>query len=74
MTAPSSLLAKVESLSEERLAIVASLVDELAELQAREDAEDVAAAREALARIASGERPEPWEKVKADLDVVHGHD
>jgi phage/plasmid-associated DNA primase len=48
MTAAPDLLAKVQTLSEERVAIVASLVDELAELQAREDAEDSATGTAAL--------------------------
>jgi hypothetical protein len=49
MTAFPEALAKLETLSEERAARVISLIDDLAELEARENAEDLAAAREALA-------------------------
>jgi len=42
-------VAKLEALSEERAARVVSLIEDLAELEARENAEDLAAAREALA-------------------------
>ncbi|MEA3211994.1 MAG: hypothetical protein QOE70_5051 [Chthoniobacter sp.] len=45
----SEVLAKMQTLSEERAARVVSLIDDLAELEARENAEDLAAAREALA-------------------------
>jgi hypothetical protein len=51
---------------------VDSLIDDLAELEAREEAEDLAAAREALAEIAAGEKSVPWEQVKAELDALHG--
>jgi hypothetical protein len=73
VTAFPEALAKLEALSEERAARVISLIDDLAELEARENAEDLAAAREALANIAAGEQPVPWEKLKAELDVLHGH-
>ncbi len=45
------------------------MIEDLAELEAREDTEDLAAAREALASIAAGERPVLWETVKARLDA-----
>ena len=64
----------MQTLSEERAARVVSLIEDLAELEARENADDLAAAREALADIAAGEQPVPWEKLKAELDVLHGHD
>jgi hypothetical protein len=48
MNAVSDAVAKLESLSEERAARVVSLIEDLAELEARENAEDLAAAREAL--------------------------
>jgi len=64
-------MAKMQTLSEERAARVISLIEDLAELEAREDAEDLAAAREALA---DGEAPIPWEEVKARLDALHGID
>jgi hypothetical protein len=60
-------IAKMQTLSAERAARVVSLIEDLAELEAREEAEDVAAAREALAEIAAGEKPVPWEQVKAEL-------
>lgn len=41
--------AKLAGLSDERARRVFSLIDDLAELEAREEAEDLAAAREALA-------------------------
>lgn len=66
--------AKMQTLSEERAARMVSLIEDLADLEARENEEDVAAAREALARIAAGEKPVPWEGLKAELDVVHGPD
>jgi len=40
--------AKLQTLSEETAARIISLIEDLAELEAREDAEDVAAASEAL--------------------------
>jgi len=40
-------------------------------LEARENTGDVAAAKAALA---DGEEPVPWEKLKAELDAVHGLD
>ena len=72
MTAIPEVIAKMQTLSEERAARVISLIDDLAELEARENAEDLAAAREALAEIAAGETPIPWEKLKAELDALHG--
>ena len=63
--------AKLSGLSEDRLRRVVALIEDLAELQAREDAEDLAAARAALA---DGEQPVPWEEAKARLDAIHGLD
>jgi len=40
------------------------------ELEACEEAEDLAAGRKALAEIAAGEKPVPWEQVKAELDAI----
>lgn len=74
MIAVSEIVAKMETLSEERAVRVVALIEDLADLEAREDAEDLAAAREALANIAAGEKPVPWEKLKAELDALHGHD
>ena len=70
MIAVSDAVAKLQTLSDERAARVVSLIEDLAELEARENAEDLAAAREALA---DGGAPVPWEKLKADLDILHGH-
>ncbi len=70
MIAVSDAVAKLQTLSDERAARVVSLIEDLAELEARENAEDLAAAREALA---DGGAPMPWEKLKAELDVLHGH-
>ena len=70
MIAVSDAVAKLQTLSDERAARVVSLIEDLAELEARENAEDLAAAREALA---DGGAPVTWEKLKADLDILHGH-
>jgi hypothetical protein len=72
MIAAADVVAKMQTLSDERAARVVSLIEDLAELEAREEAEDLAAAREALAEIAAGEKPVPWEQVKAELDALHG--
>ncbi len=69
MTAVSDAIAKMQTLSEERAARVVSLIEDLADLEARENAEDLAAAQAALA---DGEAPVPWEQVKARLDALHG--
>ncbi len=49
MTAIPDVIAKLQTLSEERAALVISLIENLSELEALENAEDLAAAREALA-------------------------
>ncbi|MGA3172582.1 MAG: hypothetical protein ABSE62_16395 [Chthoniobacteraceae bacterium] len=74
VTAVSDAMAKMQTLSEERAALVISLVEELAELEARENAEDLAAARKALAEYQKTGEAIPWEKVKAELDAKHGID
>ena len=48
MIAVTDAVAKMQTLSDERAARVVSLIEDLAELEARENAEDLAAAREAL--------------------------
>ena len=48
MMALADVVTKMQSLSEERAARVISPIEDLAELEARENAEDLAAAREAL--------------------------
>ena len=62
---------KLGALSEERARRVLELIEDLAELEARENAEDLAIAREALARIEAGEKTYPWEEVKKRLDAIH---
>ena len=69
MIAVAEAVAKMQTLSDERAARVVSMIEDLAELEARENAEDLAAAQAALARIAAGEQPVPWETVKAELDA-----
>ena len=73
MIAVADAVAKMQTLSEEWAARVVSMIEDLAELEARENAEDLAAAQAALARIAAGEQPVPWKTVKAELDALHGH-
>ena len=63
---------KIATLSPERARCVAEIVDDLAELQAVEDAHDLAAAEAAVARIQAGEETVPWKKLKAELDELHG--
>ena len=48
MIEASEAMAKMQTLSEERAARVISLIEDLADLEARENAEDLAAAGEAL--------------------------
>ncbi len=48
MIAVADAVAKMQTLSDERAARVVSMIEDLAELEARENAEDLAAAREAL--------------------------
>jgi hypothetical protein len=71
MLAINDAYAKLASLSEDRAWRVVELIDDLAELEAIENAQDAAAAREALA---DRETPVPWEEAKARLDGVHGLD
>ena len=51
MIAVSDAVEKMKTLSEERAARVVSLIEDLAELEAREDAEDLAAASSCPRRI-----------------------
>ena len=71
MIAVAEVIEKMQSLSEERAARVVSLIEDLAELEARELAEDLADAKVALA---DGEAPVPWEEAKARLNAIHGLD
>jgi hypothetical protein len=59
--------ARLANLSEERAQRVLSLIEDLAELEALENAEDVVAARQVLASPESV----PWETLKAELDELH---
>ena len=70
MVALNEAYEKLASLSEERAKHVVSLIDDLAELEARENAEDLAKGREVLARIAAGEKTYPWEEMKKRLDEI----
>lgn len=72
MVALNDAYKKLAGLSDERAKRVVELIEDLAELEAREQAEDLAEAREALAEIAAGEKPVPWEQVKAELDALRG--
>ena len=69
MVALNEAYAKLSALSDERAQRVLSLIEELAELEARENAEDLAAARETLA---DGAPPVPWDEARARLDAIHG--
>lgn len=71
MVAINDAYAKLASLSDDRARRVVELIDDLAELEAIENAQDAAAAREALA---DGETPVPWTEAKATLDAIHGLD
>jgi hypothetical protein len=51
MNAVADAFEKMQSLSPERAARVVSLIDDLAELEAREAAEDLASARQSLAEF-----------------------
>jgi hypothetical protein len=59
-------VARLRLLSEARAQQVASLIDDLSELEALETMADLAAAHAALAEM---EQPLPWEQVKARLDA-----
>ena len=74
MIAVADVIEKMQSLSEERAARVVSLIEDLAELEARELAEDLADAKAAIAEYDRTGEAVPWEKLKAELDAVHGRD
>jgi hypothetical protein len=63
----SDAMARLEHLSEARAQQVVSLIQDLAELEALENAADLKAARDALGEA---EEPLPWEQVKARLDAI----
>jgi hypothetical protein len=62
-------IAKLETLSDSRAKHVVSLIEDLTELEALENAGDLKAARAALAE---SEEPLRWEQVKAKLDAQFG--
>jgi hypothetical protein len=64
-------VAKLQALSPERAAWVVALIEDLADLEVREDEEDLAAVREAEA---DGEEPILWEEARARLNAIHGID
>ncbi len=62
-------MAKLKHLSDARAKSVLSLIEDLSELEALENASDLKAAREALAE---SEQPLRWDDVKARLDAQFG--
>jgi hypothetical protein len=62
-------IAKLKALSDSRAKRVVSLIEDLTELEALENAADLKAARDALGE---SEEPLPWEQVKAKLDAQFG--
>jgi hypothetical protein len=62
-------ITKLETLSNSRAKRVVSLIEDLSELEALENAADLKAARDALGE---SEEPLPWEEVKAKLDAQFG--
>jgi hypothetical protein len=62
-------IAKLKTLSDSRARHVVSLIEDLTELEALENAADLKAARDGLA---GSEEPLPWEQVKAKLDAQFG--
>ena len=67
MVTLSEAYARLASLSEERAQRVVSLIEDLAHLEALENAEDLAAAKQVLANPESV----PWPSLKAELDQLH---
>jgi len=67
MVTLSEAYARLANLSEERARRVFSLIEDLADLEALENAEDVVAARQALANPDSV----PWKTLKPELDELH---
>ena len=65
----SEATAKLGMLSESRASQVVSLIEDLTELEALENAADLKAARDALS---DSKEPLAWEQVKAKLDAQFG--
>jgi hypothetical protein len=59
--------ARLANLSEERARRVLSLIEDLADLEALENAEDLIAARKVLSHLESV----PWQILKPELDELH---
>jgi len=68
MVTLSDAYARLASLSEERAQRVVSLIEDLAHLEALENAEDLAEAKQVLANPESV----PWSSLKTELDELHG--
>jgi len=62
-------ISKLETLSDARAKRVMSLIEDLTELEALENAADLKAARDALGE---SEESLPWAQVKAKLDAQFG--
>ena len=62
-------IAKLGTLSDSRAKHVVSLIEDLTELEALENAADLKAARDVLGE---SEEPLPWAQVKAKLDAQFG--
>ena len=69
MIAVSDAVSKLQALSEERAARVVSLIEDLADLEAREDAEDLAAAKEALAEYKKTGEAIPLDELEKRLGL-----
>ena len=65
---------KLVALSEERAQRVIALINELSELDSRENADDLAVARAALDRISKGEKTYRWEEVQNRLNAISNRD
>jgi len=69
MVALNEAYAKLSALSDDRARRVVELIEDLAELEALEDAEDLAAALEARARIDAGEETISLNELEKRLDL-----
>jgi hypothetical protein len=67
MVTLSEAYVRLAGLSEERAKRVVSLIEDLSELEALENAQDVAAAKQVLANPESV----PWQTLKSELDELH---
>jgi hypothetical protein len=69
MTAMADAFAKMQTLSEERASRVISLIEDLAELEARENAEDIADSDKAIEEYERTGEATPWEDLKKQLKL-----